>query len=73
MSPEERIALRALRDCRVIRARVYHPGFHNLTLRGFAWRGERARRRTGDHAPSADFRLTPAGEHAARYQLDAQL
>lgn len=70
MSPAESVALRALRDCKVVRARSYAPGFHELHLRGLAWRGERVRDRGGDHAPRFDYRLTVAGEIAARHQLE---
>lgn len=69
MSPNELIALRALRDCTVIRARVYAPGFHELHLRGWAWRGERVHDRRGDHVPRYDYRLTFAGELAARQRM----
>lgn len=71
MSPDERSALLALRDCKVIRARAYAPGFHHLHLRGYAWRGERVRSRCGGNVPKFDYRLTFRGEIAARHQLGA--
>lgn len=75
MSPDERQALRALRDCTVIRARRHQSGFAQLVLRGFAMRASHSHGRPipgQGHQPRADFRLTVAGQHAARHQLDGE-
>jgi hypothetical protein len=54
-------ALRALRDCRVIRARVGHPGYGKLFDQRLA---NATRVANADHL--LDYNLTPAGYAAAQ-------
>lgn len=60
LGPEAKLALRALRDCGVIRARWDHPGYRALRYHRFA--------SYTPHPEGFDYRLTPRG-HAEAEKL----
>jgi hypothetical protein len=65
LSLEQR-ALRALRDCRVVRAKLSHPVFPNLVTRGFV-EGRHVAESVAPFSANAhrDYRLTELGIAAA--------
>lgn len=57
-------ALRAVRDCGVIRAHYRRPGFHDLAMDGYA-----TTTRVDDSPGWSDYRLTEKGKALAEAEL----
>jgi hypothetical protein len=67
-APASLAALRALRDCGVVRARLQHPGFSSLFALGLA-KMRPFPQHEGDQHPRRDFMLTTRGKAVANAVL----